>query len=67
MNYCETLLLRSKRGRVSVILVGQGVSPALVMDPEDGQLPHMHICAGCTMTQTVKLSNTSIFPLPVRA
>jgi len=63
LHFCETLLLFSTTGKVSVALSGQGVSPALTVDPPEGVLDMGHLCAGEAAAATFTLSNASVFPL----
>lgn len=46
-----------------VVLVGEGVSPTLAMDPADGVVDVGHVIAGESSSRTVRLTNTSVFPL----
>lgn len=61
--FIETLVITSRTGMEQVTLVGEGVSPSLAMEPEDGLVDMGHIVAGESASKTVTLRNTSVFPL----
>jgi len=63
LHFCETLVLFSTSGKASVALVGQGVSPSLSVDPDEGVLDLGHALAGEKLTKEFTLQNTSVFPL----
>ena len=44
-------------------LCGEGVSPTLELDPEDGKLDLGHVAAGRSSTKELRITNTSVFPL----
>ena len=56
--FCEQL------GRtLRVQLRGEGVSPTLELDPEDGKLDLGHVAAGRSSMKELRITNTSVFPL----
>ena len=56
--FCEQL------GRtLRIQLRGEGVSPTLELDPEDGKLDLGHVAAGRSSMKELRITNTSVFPL----
>ena len=58
-----TVSVSSRGAALEVLLTGEGVSPTLTLDPEDGVLDMGHVVAGDSTSRTVQLRNTSMFPL----
>lgn len=59
----EKLTLISPVGSLNIKLKGEGVSPTLCVEPEDGIVDLGHILAGERTEATLKLRNASVFPL----
>eukprot|EP00937_MAST-01D_sp_MAST-1D-sp2_P006935 g6935.t1 len=63
LHFCETLVLFSETGKASIALSGEGVSPALTVEPASGVIDMGHICAGESTEATFTLHNSTAFPL----
>ena len=63
MHSRETITVASSYGRVQIVLVGQGVSPSLRIEPADGIIDVGHILAGDVAEAKCTFHNCSVFPL----
>ena len=61
--YMDTLTVECSLGRVAVVLIGEGVSPTLEVDPPEKRLDMGHVISGGVTTKEFTLRNTSVFPL----
>jgi hypothetical protein len=62
-HYLETLVLKSPKAQLYITLIGEGVSPSLAIEPENGFVDMGHCLAGNVVKKTVKIRNSSMFPL----
>ena len=65
--YEETIYVRDSESgsRCRLHLKGEGKSPILSMEPENGVVDFANVCVGCLYSKQVKVSNSSYFSVPV--